>query len=78
MKNEFELTKQQVKALKDNDWEPLPYGAWLRIEPKDFKGDWKELASNFSLDDDTLEAYLFVVGVEQVKQEDLEKGEEDE
>ena len=42
------------------------------INKADFKNDWNEVCSNFNLDEDCERATLFVVGVAQEKEDDVE------
>ena len=68
----FELTKKQEKALTDNKWNPNKYGGMIVLNKSDFKNDWNEVCSNFNLDEDCERATLFVVGVAQEKEDDVE------
>ena len=72
MPNSFELTKKQVKALTDNSWKPYNSGGMFVVNKSDFKNDWNEVCSNFNLDEDCERAALFVVGVAQEKEDDVE------
>ena len=82
MSNSFELTKKQEKALTDNNWKPNKYGGMIIIKKSDFSSrslsnarfskDWNEVCSNFNLDEDCEQATLFVVGVAQEKEDDVE------
>ncbi len=72
MANSFELTKKQVKALTDNSWKPYNSGGMFVVNKSDFKNDWNEVCSNFNLDEDCERATLFVVGVAQEKEDDVE------
>jgi hypothetical protein len=72
MSNTFELTKKQEKMLTDNKWNPNKYGGMIVLNKSDFKNDWNEVCSNFNLADDCKRATLFVVGVAQEKEYDVE------
>ena len=72
MSNSFELTKKQEKALTDNSWKPYNSGSMFVINKADFKNDLNEVCSNFNLDEDCERAKLFVVGVAQEKEDDVE------
>ena len=72
MTNTFELTKKQMGVLTDNSWKPNKYGGMIIIRKADFESDWNAVCSNFNLEEDCERATLFVVGVAQEKEDDVE------
>lgn len=64
--------------LKDQDYEVLPRGAWLRIDPEMMPRDWHDVCKDFGVDPSCDEIILAIAGVKEVFWSNEDKSEEQE